>query len=206
MSTARRGIILDRDGTLIDVVRDEETGTLSVAFHPDQLRFLPGVLDGLRALSQAGFVLAIATNQPGPAKGQFSRAAVERTNLALIARLADAGVSIAALEVCLHHPQGGPGGDPTLIGDCACRKPKPGLLHALISGLGLDPSRSFMIGDSPSDVEAARLASMRAGLLFSRDRCELCPLRGGPPGKPELVAARFDDLARLILAAPSPLA
>jgi D-glycero-D-manno-heptose 1,7-bisphosphate phosphatase len=203
VSSARRGIVLDRDGTLIDVVRDEDTGTISVAFHPDQLRFLPGVLDGLRALSQAGFVLAIATNQPGPAKGQFSRAAVERTNLALIERLADAGVSIAALEVCLHHPEGGPSGDPALIGECGCRKPKPGLLHALISGLGLDPRQSFMVGDSPSDVEAAKSAAMRAALLFSRDRCELCPLRGGPAGTPDLVAARFDDLTRLILAAPA---
>ena len=51
----RPGIILDRDGTLIDVVRDEETGVISVAFSPSQLRFLPGVLEGLSLLSAAGF-------------------------------------------------------------------------------------------------------------------------------------------------------
>jgi D-glycero-D-manno-heptose 1,7-bisphosphate phosphatase len=202
MSAARRpGIVLDRDGTLIDVVRDEETGTVSVAFHPEQLRLLPGVLEGLSALSQAGFVLAIASNQPGPAKGQFSRLAVERTNLALIALLADAGIAIAALEVCLHHPEGGPGGDPALIGECDCRKPKPGLLLSLISGLGLDPKQSWMIGDSRADLEAARAASLCSALVFSTARCELCPLRAGPPGKPSLVAARFDEVARLILAA-----
>jgi D-glycero-D-manno-heptose 1,7-bisphosphate phosphatase len=202
MSAAGRpGIVLDRDGTLIDVVRDEETGTTSVAFHPAQLRLLPGVITGLQALSQAGFVLAIASNQPGPAKGQFSRAAVERTNLALVALLAQAGISIAALEVCMHHPHGGPGGDPTLAVECTCRKPKPGLLLSLIAGLGLEPEQSWMIGDSRADLEAAQAASLRSALVFSTARCELCPLRGGPPGKPTLVAPHFDEVARLILAA-----
>src|SRR4029077_6804970 len=79
--------IFDRDGTIIDVVRDEETGVITVAFHPAQLRLLAGAVDGMRALQDAGFTLAIATNQPGPAKGQMSVAAVERTNAALVARL-----------------------------------------------------------------------------------------------------------------------
>ena len=80
--------ILDRDGTIIDVVRDEETGAIAVAFHPTQLRLLSGAVEGMRALQDAGFVLAIATNQPAPAKGQFSADAVRRTNDALVALLA----------------------------------------------------------------------------------------------------------------------
>src|SRR5579864_3990271 len=150
--------ILDRDGTLVDVVRDEETGTVGVAFHPDQLRLLPGAVDGMRALQAAGFVLSIATNQPAPAKGQFSAAAVHRTNDALVARLADEGVRIAAVEVCLHHPEGGPGGDRALVRECDCRKPKPGMLRALLDRLGADRGSSWMIGDSAGDVEAGRAA------------------------------------------------
>lgn len=191
----RRGVILDRDGTLIDVVRDEETGTVSVAFHPDQIVFLPTVLEGLQQLQYAGFVLAIATNQPGPAKGQVSRAAVERTNAALVEALMREGISIARLEVCLHHPIGGPRGDPGLIGPCACRKPAPGMLEKLIHTLDLDRHRSFMVGDSEADLRAARASGLGAGLIFSLNRCELCPLRDGPPGTPELHAARFVDLA-----------
>ncbi|MES1174694.1 MAG: HAD-IIIA family hydrolase [Myxococcales bacterium] len=198
----RPGVILDRDGTLIDVLRDEETGTVSVAFHPDHLRLLPGVIEGLTLLAAAGYGFAIATNQPGPAKGQISVAAVERTNQALVSLLAERGIEIAALEVCLHHPSGGPGGDVRLVGECACRKPKPGLLLNCIERAGFDAARTWMIGDSTSDVEAAHAAQVRSGLVFPLNRCELCPLRSGPAAsaRPELVAARFDDLAKAIVA------
>jgi D-glycero-D-manno-heptose 1,7-bisphosphate phosphatase len=195
----RPGVILDRDGTLIDVVRDEDTGTLSVAFHPDQIRLLPGVIDGLKLLSAAGYGFALATNQPGPAKGQFSLAAVERTNRALLAALSEEGIEIPVVEVCFHHPQGGPGGDAQWLAECECRKPKPGLLLNAIARAGFDPRHTWMIGDSPADVAAARAAQLRSALIFATNRCELCPLRAGPAGAPDLVAPRFDELARAIL-------
>ncbi|WP_437737953.1 HAD-IIIA family hydrolase [Sorangium sp. So ce1335] len=200
---ARRGIVLDRDGTLIDVVRDPELGVVVTAFHPDQIRLLPGAVEGLRRLADAGFLLAIATNQPGAAKGQVPWAAIERTNRALVDRLREAGVAIAALAACPHHPEGGPGGDPALIGPCDCRKPKPGLLTSIARDLDLDVAASWMVGDAPSDVAAARAAGMRAGLLLDRRRCELCPLRGEADlPRPDRVAPRLDLMAAEILAEP----
>jgi D-glycero-D-manno-heptose 1,7-bisphosphate phosphatase len=204
MSATRPGIILDRDGTLIDVVRDEETGVTSVAWSPSQLRLLPGVLDGLQLLKAAGFGFAIATNQPGPAKGQFSVEAVHRTHHALVAALADAGIAISSVEVCWHHPEGSPHGPAELVTQCDCRKPKPGLLlKALVNG-NFDPAQSWMIGDGPTDVEAAQHAKLRSALVFAQNRCELCPLRNGSPIVPDVVASRFDEVARRILAAPLP--
>ena len=201
----RPGAVLDRDGTLIDFHRDAELGAVVSAFHPDQIRVLPGVIEGLRALAEAGFTLAIATNQPGAAKGQIPAAAIARTNAALVARLASAGITIAAVAVCGHHPEGGPGGDASLVGPCACRKPAPGLLLDLARDLDLDIAASWMIGDTDADVGAAHRAGMRAGLLLDDRRCELCPLRHGEPRgivAPDLVAPRLDQLAAAIVAAP----
>jgi D-glycero-D-manno-heptose 1,7-bisphosphate phosphatase len=195
-----RVAILDRDGTIIDVVRDEDAGTIGVAFHPDQLKLLPGAVEGMRLLEGAGFVLAIATNQPAPAKGQFSAAAVSRTNAALVAMLGRAGLRIAAVEACMHHPEGGPGGDPTLVQACNCRKPKPGMLDALLARLSADRSSSWMVGDSESDVTAGQAAGVKTGLVFAPNRCELCPLRGGAAGLlPDAHGATLADVARTIV-------
>jgi D-glycero-D-manno-heptose 1,7-bisphosphate phosphatase len=192
--------LLDRDGTIIDVVRDEETGVITTAFHPNQIRLLDGVVDGLRALVDAGYRLAIVTNQPGPAKGHFSRAAVERTNAALVALLASHAVPIDRVAVCMHHPEGGPGGDPSLVGPCSCRKPRPGLLNETMAALGVGREHTWMIGDSLADVEAARAAGVRSALLFADNRCELCPLRAGPSTVPDCHAAKLPALVRAMLA------
>jgi D-glycero-D-manno-heptose 1,7-bisphosphate phosphatase len=195
-----KGVLLDRDGTLIDFHRDAELGAVVSAFHPDHVRFLPGVVTGLRALRDAGFVLGVASNQPGAAKGQIPREAIERTQRALVERLAAEGVVIAGVATCLHHPEGGPGGEADLVHACDCRKPAPGMLIALCHELGLDPAASWMIGDSSADVEAAHRAGMRAGLLLDTRRCELCPLKdAGAPLGAERVAARFDRLVEMIL-------
>lgn len=157
-------VIADRDGTLVESLRDASGATTS-AFAPAQLRFLPGALDGLRALAAAGYTLAIATNQPGAAKGQATREAIAETNAALLEMLAAEGIAIAGLEVCLHHPTGGPGGDPALVGPCECRKPACGMLTALLARLDGDPATSWMIGDSPVDEEAGRAAGLKTALV-----------------------------------------
>lgn len=192
--------ILDRDGTLIDVVRHEDTGVVTVAFHPDQLRILPGAVEGLQALQKAGYRLAIATNQPGPAKGQFSADAVARTNTALVRQLSGHGIDISATEACLHHPQGGPGGDASLVRACDCRKPRAGMLNTLIDKLSADRGDSWMIGDSVSDLEAGAAAGIKTGLVFSPNRCELCPLRGAPAAPlPDVSGATLLEVATAIL-------
>ncbi|HKQ70536.1 MAG TPA: HAD-IIIA family hydrolase [Polyangiaceae bacterium] len=198
-SSEKRLALLDRDGTLIDVVRDEATGTVTTAFHPNQLRLLDGVLEGLTMLVEAGYVLAIVTNQPGPAKGHFTRDAVERTNAALVSRLERASIPVASVLACMHHPDGGEGGDPALVGPCSCRKPKPGLLLDTMRALEIAPGRTWMIGDSTADVEAGRAARVKTGLIFALNRCELCPLKDGPRILPDCHAPKLPALVRAIL-------
>jgi D-glycero-D-manno-heptose 1,7-bisphosphate phosphatase len=208
MTSKRKAVVLDRDGTLIDFVRDEETGFVTTAFHPSQVRLLPGVPGALAALQEAGFLLAIATNQPGPAKGHFSRQAVHRTNEELVAQLRARGVQIACVKTCMDHPVGGPGGDAELVRNSTRRKPEPGMLLEIGEEHDLDLAASWMIGDTFDDVRAGVAAGMQTALLLLSNRCELCPNRrpiGQPCGgakasaSPRLVAESLTALADRIL-------
>jgi len=183
-------VVLDRDGTLIDVVRDEETGSIVTAFHPSHVRILPFVVEGLLRLKNGGFRFAIATNQPGPAKGQISADAVLRTNAALVDALAREGLAIEQVAVCMHHPS---------VSDCECRKPKPGMFFDLARDLGADLSSSWCVGDTITDVVAGRAAKMKTALLFDRRRCELCPLRDGITEQPDVSGANLVEIAEAIL-------
>ena len=73
------------------------------------------------------------------------------------------------------------------------------MLEALIARLGADRTRSWMIGDSVSDIQAGHAAGLKAGLVFATNRCELCPLRGGPSGlMPDAHGATLQELALAI--------
>lgn len=205
MGAGKRLVILDRDGTLIDIVRDEETGFVGVAFHPRQVQLLRGVVPGLLKLRDAGYRFAMATNQPAPAKGQFSEAAVHATNAAVVAELAEAGVMIEHVAVCMHHPNGGTGGREDLIKDCSCRKPRPGLLRECVDVLNADLNQTWMVGDSPGDVQAGVALGVQTALLFDTKRCELCPLRAltDVGAKPTVHGSSLLAVADAILSSPS---
>lgn len=198
-------VIFDRDGTLIDFHRDAELGVVTPAFHPAHVRFLPGALDALRLLQERGHPLAVASNQPGAAKGELTREVIERTMSAFEARLAAAGITLVACAVCFHHPLGGEGGDPALVGPCACRKPRPGMLLELAARAGVPPSLAWMVGDTPTDLEAGYAAGMRTALLGPTRRCELCPLKAEASiPTPTVHAPTLLEIARAILAAHDP--
>ncbi|HEX8950541.1 MAG TPA: HAD-IIIA family hydrolase [Polyangia bacterium] len=160
MTARRPAIFFDRDGTLIAAA---PPGLASPAAHaPEHVVLLPEALDAIRLARRAGRLVVIVTNQPGPAKGQYSRAAVAATNRALAEVCARGGAPLDGVYVCEHHETGGPGGDASLVGVCDCRKPRPGLLLAAARRLAIDLPRSAIIGDSERDMEAGRAAGVHA--------------------------------------------
>ena len=176
MRARRPAIFFDRDGTLI---AGAPPGLVSPAAHaPAHVVLLPGALDAIRLARAADWLVVVVTNQPGPAKGQYTRADVAATNRAFASECARAGAALDAIYVCEHHETGGPGGDAALIRVCDCRKPRPGLLHAAARDLAIDLPRSAIIGDSECDMEAGRAAGARA-------------LRVGPGGRGIVEAARL---------------
>jgi D-glycero-D-manno-heptose 1,7-bisphosphate phosphatase len=142
----RRYVLLDRDGTLI-----RDTGH---PHRPEDYAPLPGVAPALRRLADAGFRLAIVTNQSGIGRGWFDWPAYERFHARVLADLEAEGVAIDATFVCPHAPDAG----------CVCRKPAPGLLLRARDALGADLGASWMIGDTERDVAAARAAGCRGAV------------------------------------------
>ena len=188
----RRAAFLDRDGVLVEILRDAELGVLYTAFHPDQLRPTPGAADQVRRLRALGYDCIVVTNQPGPAKGHFPLAQLDRMN----ARMHQL-FSLDAIYSCPHHPEGGPGGDPALVMKCDCRKPAPGMLLRAARERGIDLSRSVMIGDSLDDVRSGRAAGART-ILLNGGRCELCPNRGAAQVAPDATVASLTEAVDVI--------
>ena len=139
-----RAVFLDRDGVLtVPQFRDGRS------FAPHRLadfRLYEGASQSLAAMKDAGFRLVVVTNQPDVGSGQVDRAVVEEMHRRLNELL-----PVDAIEACYHRQ----------TDDCDCRKPKPGMLRSAAKRLGIDCTRSFMVGDRASDVEAGRSAGCR---------------------------------------------
>lgn len=179
----RRGVILDRDGTLI-----EESGYLD---RLDRLAFFPYSVDAVRLLNQAGFVVAVATNQSGVARGIVEEAFVHEAHAHIAARLAAGGARLDGHYYCPHHPEAA---RPEYRRACECRKPGAGMLRQAAADLGFDPAHAFVVGDRWHDVQAAAAAGAQ-GLLVRTGygrQAEAAP----PPGA--RAAAVVDNLIEAV--------
>lgn len=144
-----RFVFLDRDGTLI---RDPGYGPEIADYE-----LLPGVAEGLKRFVDAGFELAIVTNQSGIGRGYFDESHYETFRDHVERDLAARGVKIVQSYHCPHLPDAG----------CGCRKPEPGMLLRARDELGADLGRSWVIGDKDSDVELAARGGCAGGLRIA---------------------------------------
>jgi D-glycero-D-manno-heptose 1,7-bisphosphate phosphatase len=145
---------IDRDG----VINEE----LDYVHRIDDFHILPGVVDGLRLLRQHGFELVVVTNQAGIGRGLYTEADYQQLNAHMQAQFASAGAPLAAVYHCPHHPTAATG---RYRIECNCRKPRPGMLLRAAQDLNLDLSRSVIVGDKQSDLEAGRAAGVQACVL-----------------------------------------
>jgi D-glycero-D-manno-heptose 1,7-bisphosphate phosphatase len=149
-------VFLDRDGTIIEGVH--------YLSRLDDVVLLPWTVDALRLLHRAGFATVVVTNQAAVARGIITEAFVRETHALLDQRFAAGGCSMDGYYFCPHHPEA-----PLeqYRASCRCRKPGPGMLEQGASELGLDLSRSWMIGDRWLDVQAGSAAGARSILVQS---------------------------------------
>lgn len=150
----KRAVFLDRDGVL-----NVDNGYVSQV---DDFEFIEGVIEACKKLKEKGFLLVVITNQSGIARGYFSEEQFHTLTEWMDWSLADRGVDLDGIYYCPHHAQKGEGEYKI---ECDCRKPKPGMLTSAIEELNIDVSRSILVGDKESDIQAGISAGVETNYL-----------------------------------------
>ena len=154
MPALRPAAFLDRDGVL-----NVDHGFV---YRPDQFIWIDGAVDAVKRLNDFGYLVIVVTNQSGVARGYFGTADVERLHAWINQELAGVEAHVDAFYYCPYHPTEGKG---VYARESDWRKPAPGMLLQAMADWPIERDKSFLIGNAPRDIEAARRAGVR-GYLF----------------------------------------
>ena len=166
-------LLLDRDG----VINYESPDYIK---SPDEWQAIPGSLAAIARLTQAGYRVAVTTNQSGVGRGLFSEAVLGDIHRKMLQEVEQAGGRIERIFYCPHGPDEG----------CDCRKPRPGLIYQATEEMPCPRRNIVLIGDTLRDLEAAQAADIKAFLV--RTGKGSATEKQLPDG---LAAGVYDDLA-----------
>ncbi len=150
MTNTAKTVLVDRDG----VLNHDLPGSVR---HPDQLSLIPEALVALRLLADADYQVLVLTNQACVGRGDTPMPMLERIHDRLREQVQAAGGRIDAFFVCPHQDND----------NCACRKPRPGLIFAAQKGWQFDLASTWLVGDDVRDIKAARAAGCRPALVLT---------------------------------------
>lgn len=196
VARARRGmpqhaVFVDRDGTL-----NELNGYIS---DPDQLCLIDGAGAAVARLNALEFRVIVTTNQPVIARGECDETGMGRIHRRLQTLLGHHGAFVDLIQYCPHHPDAGFVGEvPTLKRKCECRKPGIALIEQAREILNVDLKKSWFIGDSTADIEAARRSGLTSILVQTGER----GADGKYPCHPDYVVADLAEAVSLIATRP----
>jgi D,D-heptose 1,7-bisphosphate phosphatase len=178
-----KAVFLDRDGTI-----NREVGAFR---NIKQLRLLPGAATAIRAINNMGFFVVITTNQAVIARGWLTEREIDAIHAELIGRLLRRGAKIDALYYCPHHPQA----DLKRYRlKCRCRKPNTGMIMRAVKDFKINIKKSFLIGDTTSDMLAGQKARLKTILVKTG--------HGGKDGKfdirPDFIAKNLSEAVAII--------
>lgn len=148
-------IILDRDG----VINFESEAYIK---SPNEWQPIPGSLEAIAALTNAGYKIAIATNQSGIARGLYDATMLQQIHEKLLTEVHKHGGHIAKIAYCPHED----------TDDCSCRKPKPGLLIEIAKYFNITLNNVPFIGDSYRDIAAGNAVNCQCILVRTGNGAE----------------------------------
>ncbi|MBL8550343.1 MAG: HAD family hydrolase [Hyphomonadaceae bacterium] len=157
----RRAVFFDRDGTL-----NVESG-----FEFRNLAWMPGAIEAVRKVNDAGWLAIVITNQSGIGRGLYGEADMHAFHARMQAELAAAGARIDGFYFCPFHPEAAV--ERYRAADHPDRKPNPGMILRALSEFGIDPAGSLLIGDQDRDIVAAERAGVRGVLYRGGDLSEI---------------------------------
>ena len=170
----RIAVFIDRDGTI-----NEETGYVdSLA----KFRLLPGVTEALRRLNESGIPAIVITNQSGVGRGYFSRDFLDSLHNRMMMEFTKQGCRLDGIYICPHHPDE----------NCACRKPKPGMLLSAAKENEIILHASYVVGDKMRDIELAHRVGAKGILVLTGYGAE--ELRNNPPMPQIPVGTEFNSV------------
>jgi D-glycero-D-manno-heptose 1,7-bisphosphate phosphatase len=151
----RPALFLDRDGVL-----NEDRGYVH---RWEDFRWIAGAREAVAAFNQAGWLVIVVTNQSGVGRGYYTEEAMHALHDEMAKDLARIGARVDGIYHAPHHPDAPD--EAYRHPDPPDRKPNPGMITRALSDFRVDRARSVLVGDKPSDMEAARRSGIR-GLLF----------------------------------------
>lgn len=189
VNSLRRGIFLDRDGVLNRLVADD-SGSDRAPWTVNEVEVFGHQLAAVQRLALQGWTLVVVTNQPDVSRGFLTEAKAREINEVVMNRFPD----IEASYICIH----------TGADCCSCRKPLPGMLLQASDELGIDTSRSWMVGDRWVDIAAGATVGCRT-ILIDGLKSWLSTSHGTVPADivPDFVAVDLTQAAGLILRSSS---
>lgn len=178
-------VFLDRDGTL-----NEDPGYLGKT---GDVKLFPGTGEALASLKNQDFLLIVISNQSGIARGILSKSDVEAVNNKINLLLNEFGVQIDEFYFCHAHP------DFSTAEECECRKPSPKLIFEAAGKYDIDIDRSYIIGDSVSDIECGWNAKLKPVLVKTGRGMESFSVLQKENKIPSFVAENIMDASNFIL-------
>lgn len=175
-------VFIDRDGVICEN-RDDYVKAWS------EFSFIPGAVEAIASLTRAKTRLFVVSNQSAIGRGLMSRRQLDLIHEKMLDYLAGAGGRIESILVCPHHPED----------ECACRKPKAGLLEEAFERFKVDLKSSFLVGDHHSDVEAGATVGCETVLVRTGRGEESLRARDAWRREPTFIADDLVDAAIWIL-------